>query len=117
MPAGAMLEWLSWLRSPGYLLDHVPDAAARLQRWPGFFESIGFTDDGYAPPRGVQALAACFSPERMRLRILAPRDVGLQKIDHFGFFRPHAGDVLWQDALAFLETWAVPSRRAGEPRA
>lgn len=106
VPPNVMIEWSRWLSSPNYLLDHVPEAAARFRAFPGQFASLGFTDDTYAPPRGVQALAACFDPARTDLRVLAPADVGLPKVDHFGFFRPEGQATLWPDALRHLERWA-----------
>lgn len=105
VPPNALLEWARWLRSPGYLLDHVPGAAERFRRWPGRYVGLGFTDDGYAPPRGVQALAACLDPSRTVTRIVEPSDFGLRAVNHFGFFREHAGDVLWRDALDQLVAW------------
>lgn len=102
VPPNAMLEWTRWLNSPRYLLDHVPQAAERFRAWPGQFVSVGFTDDTYAPPRGVEALAQCFEPSRTQLRILKPSDVGLTRVGHFGFFREHQHEVLWNDCLKHL---------------
>lgn len=116
VPGPAMLEWARWLRSPGYLLDHVPGAAGRFRAWPGQFTSLGFTDDTYAPPRGVQALAACFEPSRTDLRVVEPSAFGMKKVDHFGFFRQHEGDVMWADALSWLERWSEASPASATAR-
>lgn len=106
VPGPALLEWASWLRSPGYLLDHVDGASARFARVQAPVSFLGFTDDDYAPPRGVQAIAACLPASHTTTRILAPRDVGLGAIGHFGFFRPHDASVLWNDAVEHLDRWA-----------
>jgi len=103
VPPKAMLEWTRWLNSPRYLLDHVPGAAERFKAWPGKFVGVGFTDDTYAPPKGVQALAQCFEPSRTQLRIVKPSEVGLAHVGHFGFFREHQHQTLWNDCLNALE--------------
>ncbi|MEZ4408960.1 MAG: alpha/beta fold hydrolase [Polyangiales bacterium] len=105
IPPNAMLEWTRWLKTPRYLLDHVRGAEERFKRFPGELVSVGFTDDTYAAPRGVAALAECYDPSRTSLRMLTPRDAGMKRVDHFGFFRPEAERVLWRDALSHLDRW------------
>lgn len=112
VPPQVALEWAKWLRSPGYLLDHVPGAAERMRAFGGEVQAVGFTDDAYAPPRGVRALTDALDPARTHVRILSPADVRLRSVGHFGFFRPHRGEVLWEDALGHLERWARPAREA-----
>lgn len=85
IPAGVALEWARWGRSPGYLLDHVPDAAARFDRVDCPARAIAITDDGFAPPRAVAAFAACLPGAHVHT--LQPEG----SMGHFGFFKsqPH----------------------------
>lgn len=106
VPGPAMLEWAAWLRSPNYLVDHVPGAAERYRSWPGEYVGVGFTDDTYAPVRGVRALTACYDPERAQLTLHRPCDLGLDEVGHFGFFRPEQGKVLWEPSVRQLRRWA-----------
>jgi predicted alpha/beta hydrolase len=115
VPGPAVLEWTRWMRTSRYLLDHVQGAEARYRDFPAPHEMLGFTDDDYAPPAGVAALAACFSAERTRLRILRPEDVGMQEVGHFGFFRPHEGDTMWRDCAERLDTWAAAEAEPPAP--
>lgn len=103
VPSPAMLEWLKWLSSPRYLLDFVPDAEARFKRYRTPTRVLGLTDDSLAPPRGIEALWRCLDPEIAELSIVKPQHFGMQKVDHFGFFRPHPGLTMWEDCLAWLE--------------
>jgi predicted alpha/beta hydrolase len=112
VPGPAVLEWTRWMRTSRYLLDHVEGAEQRYKRFPAPHEMVGFTDDDYAPPAGVAALAACYTAERTRLRVLSPADMGLDAIGHFGFFKPHDGDALWQDCVTRLAAWAEAAGRA-----
>jgi predicted alpha/beta hydrolase len=118
VPKNVVLEWCRWLTSPGYLLDHVPDAASRLARTRTPVAMVGFTDDTYAPPRGVEAMAACLPASRTELRILAPADLGLDQVGHFAAFRPIRSDggtrphPLWIDVREHLDRWATPATAA-----
>lgn len=111
VPRGVVLEWCRWLSSPGYLLDHVDDAASRLARTAAPVVMLGFTDDTYAPPEGVEAMAACLPASRTTVRIVAPDAWGLKAIGHFDGFRPlrsqaDAPHPLWLDIRDHLHRWA-----------
>lgn len=111
VPYGAMAEWVEWMRTSEYLLPHVPGARERYVNWPGQVSLLGFTDDFYAPPRAVEALGACFDSRRTETRVMAPTEFALGKVGHFGFFRNHAGNILWEDARSRLEGWSNSATR------
>lgn len=97
LPRGVALEWSSWCRNPDYLGDwsgHQAFGAPLL--------SMGFTDDSYAPPRAVAELHNHYGSAEKTLRILSPRDAGLPRIGHFGFFRPEA-QRLWDEVANWLD--------------
>jgi len=112
VPKGVIVEWCRWLNSPGYLLDHVEGAAARFARCRTPSVMLGFTDDTYAPPAGVEAIAACLPSSRTTLRIVDPAEWGQPAIGHFGGFRPvgrgddAAPNPLWTDVREHLRGWA-----------
>lgn len=82
IPGGVALEWARWGRSPGYLLDHVSGARERFGRITCPMRAISVSDDNFAPPRAVQALADCFP--NSEVATLTPTDGPL---GHFGFFK------------------------------
>jgi predicted alpha/beta hydrolase len=106
LPAGVALQWARWCRTRDYLDDW-----SGHQRFQAPLYVLGFTDDPFAPPRAVHALHDRYGSSSQVRRILAPREVGMRRIGHFGFFRPEAAR-LWQDVASWLEQQARdPSRR------
>lgn len=112
LPSGVAREWARWCSSPRYLMDHVADGEARFARFPGQVEVWGFTDDAYGPIPAVRAFKEALPAGRSHLRIIAPADVGVRSIGHFGMFRPTFEDTLWPRARDFLEDCAGRSLAA-----
>jgi predicted alpha/beta hydrolase len=51
----------------------------------------------------VEALARLYPNARWETRRIAPREVGVGSIGHFGFFRERFRDSLWREAADWLE--------------
>jgi predicted alpha/beta hydrolase len=103
LPRGVALEWSRWARTPGCFMGPYEgiekDGFTRL-RIP--ILSFSFSDDLFAPERGVDALHALFENAAIARRHLRPGDVGLRKVGHIGFFQARARDTLWPEVAAFL---------------
>lgn len=102
LPKGVAMEWSKWGSNPQYLFAYdfeVPkqhgDLEVPLLSW-------SFTDDGYAPIRAVKALLNRYEKAEITHRHLAPQDLGVSRIDHFGFFREKFKDSLWAESLQWL---------------
>jgi predicted alpha/beta hydrolase len=110
LPKQVALEWARWGRRRGYLFsDPTLHDAQRLQQYTGVAHLWNVSDDlTYAPPGAVDGLAAQFCRARVARHTLAPADVGLQRIGHFGVFRREAGAVVWPRLLEPIEA-AVPA--------
>lgn len=104
LPAGIALEWARWIRNPEMFFDDptLPERAnfARLEAPLCFMR---FADDAWSSDAGVARLATRF-PRSATARILRvePEDAG-GPIGHFGFFKPRLANVLWPQAMAWLE--------------
>jgi len=109
LPAGVAREWAGWCLQPRYLLDAHPEAAARFAAFRRPVLLYSFSDDGYAPPRTVEALVKLLGGADLEQRRLGPEDVGAP-IGHFGFFRPTFAARLWPEAAHWLAAVL-----AGEP--
>lgn len=97
LPAGVALEWARWCRSPGYLGDYRGHRAFTRP-----LLAFSFDDDPYAPHRAADALHDRYgSVEQVRRRV-APADVGVPRIGHFGFFRAGLVPSLWEEAAGWL---------------
>ena len=102
LPAGVAIEWASWCRHPRYLVGAlgVHEAYARF-RAP--LRAYAISDDPFAPRRAVEALGSLYPNSRWETRPVAPRDLGVKSIGHFGFFRERFRDSLWRETADWLE--------------
>ncbi|KQW48194.1 MULTISPECIES: serine aminopeptidase domain-containing protein [unclassified Roseateles] len=109
LPAGAALEWAAWGRTPGFLFgDDTLSRERAYHRFSGAVHLWDITDDHlFGPAAAVDALAMQFSAARVQRHSIAPADLGVKKIEHFGPFRRDLGAKLWPRLLAPIEA-AVP---------
>jgi predicted alpha/beta hydrolase len=102
LPPGVAIEWASWCRHPQYLVGALGayEAYARV-RAP--LRAYAISDDPFAPLPAVNALAALYPHARWETRRLAPRELGVKSVGHFGFFRERFRDSLWRESVDWLE--------------
>jgi len=103
LPRDVFLEWTRWVGQKRYFFDDPTlTALENFPRYRGKLRAISMTDDPWATEAAVNLLCTGFTgtaPERVDIR---PRDVGAERIGHFGFFRPEHRDTLWRDAADWL---------------
>ena len=109
-PKAASLEWARWCRSPGYLVDHVPDAAERFAAVRARMHMIAVADDHFAPVSSVRALAERLTGASKTVRVVHPEDLGMEAIGHFAPFRPTFADTLWVEIADTLDEFAGETR-------
>lgn len=116
LPAGAALEWAAWGRTPGFLFGDETLARERAyDRFDGIVHLWSITDDHlFGPAAAVDALAAQFSAARVQRHVVAPEDLGVKRIEHFGPFRRDLGERLWPRLLGPIEA-ATPRLAARLP--
>jgi predicted alpha/beta hydrolase len=59
-----------------------------------FFE---LSDDRMVAPAAAARLRAWYPRATVRRRLVAPAELGLRNIGHFGFFRPGPTEMLWAE--------------------
>lgn len=95
LPRGVIRQWRHWCLHPEYLLgvegEPVRQAFAAL-RTP--ISALTFIDDELMSARNSESLLSFYRGAPLRHRRLDPRDVGVDRIGHFGFFRPALAE-LW----------------------
>lgn len=105
LPAGAALEWAAWGRMPGFLFGDDSLARERAyHRFGGPVHLWSISDDHlFGPAAAVDALARQFSAAAVQRHRIAPQELGVKKIEHFGPFRRDLGARLWPRLLAPIE--------------
>jgi predicted alpha/beta hydrolase len=105
LPGGVAREWAWWGRHPYYLHGRLPEEVRQgYERYTGPVRAYGFTDDPYAPDRAVRAFLQLYPNAPSAHRAIAPRELDLRSIGHFGFFKEEAGGLLWHETVAWLRS-------------
>lgn len=101
LPRPLMAQWRRWCLHPDYVAGVEPGAAERYAAVRTPIVSLSFTDDEMMSARNTEAIHDLYlnAPQK-RLR-LSPREAGLARIGHFGFFRQEHRQALWS-------TWLLP---------
>jgi predicted alpha/beta hydrolase len=104
LPRGVALEWARWSRHPEFLTDRA--GTPLREHFQGYRKPVrllAIEDDDFAPVAAVQALAPLYGAEA-QVGVIRPREHGLRRLGHFGFFRKSAPQALWDDALGWLQS-------------
>ncbi|HET9030290.1 MAG TPA: alpha/beta hydrolase [Candidatus Aquilonibacter sp.] len=91
-----LYEWSRWCTSPGYFFDDpaMREVLAHASNMRGPVTMLGISDDPWATPRAIAALAPGFTSAPVTQTQIAPSDFGLGAVGHMGFFRA-ANAALW----------------------
>lgn len=107
VPAGVMRQWRSWCLHRDYLFGVLPaEVRARYAALKLPILSLSFTDDEFLSRRNIESLHACYAGAQVEMQRLAPRDVGVPAIGHFGFFRKRYESTLWPRVAEWLDRQA-----------
>lgn len=103
LPKDVFLEWSRWCRMRRYFFDDPSlDLLENFPRFRGKLRAVGLDDDSWATPPGIDLLMSGFSGADCERQQVHPRDVGVRRIGHFGYFRPEHRDTLWKEAASWL---------------
>jgi predicted alpha/beta hydrolase len=104
LPSAFARQW-SGRRTPEFDSGgaaRVAECIARCRELEGRALALTFTDDGFATVEGARRLMGFLPRIAFEHRVIAPSDVGLPSIGHFGFFRQSAEGALWPPVAAWL---------------
>jgi predicted alpha/beta hydrolase len=88
---------------PGYFFDDPSmDAATRAAGVRGDALVVGFTDDRWATPGQIDALADQLVNATVERRTYDPAQLGVAAIGHMGFFRRGLRQSLWPQITDWL---------------
>jgi predicted alpha/beta hydrolase len=108
IPAGIALQWAARhspeLRPEATTRDasRARSMMARYQSVSGPALAVGFSDDAFATVKGMRRLLASFPSLRAEMMVIAPADVEMRSIGHFGFFRREAAAALWPKVFSYI---------------
>lgn len=115
LPTGAMMQWRRWCLTPEYLLSGEPGAREAYATASYPVLALSFSDDELLHESGSHLLHGAYRQGRVDYRLLDPVVLGLQRIGHFGFFKPQGEAALWPLVGEWLDHAGGVWRRAGAP--
>lgn len=113
LPAGFALQWAR-RTVPEFALtnERARRGLARMRALSLEVLAFTFSDDAFATAAGRERLLGYLPALRVERCTLAPREAGLTRVGHLGFFRRANAHALWPAALAWLLS-VPPGPRAG----
>ncbi len=100
LPKGVMEQWRRWCLHPDYAFGAEGESVQReydAVRLP--IVALSFTDDEYMSERNTESIHGHYRNAPRTMKRIAPRDVGEDRIGHFGFFRRRYENSLWRGVL------------------
>ena len=103
IPAGVFWEWRRWCLSRNYLMDDA--TLPHRDRYATFDKpmlALSFADDPWATRVATDALLGFYAGATREHRHIHPREVGMPRIGHFGFFSRQS-NALWTQVIDWLD--------------
>jgi predicted alpha/beta hydrolase len=97
LPKGVMAQWRRWCLNAEYAVGVEGDAvraAYAAVRAP--IVSLSFADDEMMSAANTESIHGFYSGAPRTMKRIAPQDIGVQRIGHFGFFRAAFESSLWR---------------------
>ena len=108
LPRGVALQWTRWCKHPDYIVDEqgrpMRDGHANI-RIPIF--GLSFEDDEYITKVAIDQLHGFYRNAPVERRHIEPREIGVKRIGHFGFFAERFRANLWPLASDWLAARAA----------
>jgi predicted alpha/beta hydrolase len=104
LPRGVVEQWRRWCLHPEYMIGVEGDAVrADFAGVRTPMLSLSFTDDEMMSATSTEALHGFYANAPIERTRLAPTDIGVKRIGHFGFFRQQFEQSLWPLTTRWLE--------------
>lgn len=100
LPEGVMRQWRRWCLDPEYAVGaEGPEVRAAYAAVRTPIVSISFADDEMMSARNTESIHGFYSGAPRTMKRIAPREIGAERIGHFGFFRAAFEATLWRPHL------------------
>jgi predicted alpha/beta hydrolase len=103
LPHGVMAQWRRWCLHRDYLMSE--GGASWRERYAAVrtpILSLSFTDDEFMSAQNTASLHGFYANAPREMRRIAPADLGVGRIGHFGFFRKQFAQQLWPQVPQWL---------------
>ncbi len=104
LPPDMAQQWRRWSRHKDYVT--ASDGTPLREHYHRFRSPLRFLhiadDKLYGPLKSVQSVANFYANAPRQIVSVAPRDVGVRKIGHFGFFRSTMPRQVWDNTARWL---------------
>ncbi len=100
LPRGVMDQWRRWCLNPEYVVGaEGPGVRAAFAAVSTPITSLSFEDDEMMSARNTASLHGFYVNAPRSMKRISPREVGVHRIGHFGFFRAGCETSLWNRYL------------------
>lgn len=107
LPAGVMQQWRAWCLDRDYCIGVLgPAMRDQYAQVTTPILSLSFTDDEFMSRMNTESMHGFYAGAPREMRRIAPHDIGVRHIGHFGFFRRRYADHLWPQAASWLRRFA-----------
>ncbi len=108
LPAGVVMQWRKWCLDPEYSVGAEGEAARQAYARATFpLHAVSITDDELMTLRGTHRLLGLYPNAPSQVRRLAPGDLGVRRLGHFGPFRSEHESGLWPRMAEWLGALAA----------
>lgn len=103
LPLGVMRQWRRWCLNRDYLVGvEGPRVRETYAAITTPLLSLSFTDDEYMSATSTNNMHGFYASAPREMRRIAPKDIGVKRIGHFGFFRKKFAPTLWPQVSQWL---------------
>ncbi len=114
LPAGVIMQWRKWCLNPRYSVGAEGELARQAYARATFpVMAVSITDDELMTLRGTQSLVSLYENAPAQVERVAPQDVSVRRIGHFGAFRGEHETRLWPRMAQWLQGLGQGGGKAG----
>jgi len=100
LPVGVVRQWRRWCMDPDYAVGaEGPEVRSLFLDVRTPLTSLSFTDDEMMSERNIASIHSFYANAPRTTHRLSPASLGVDKVGHFGFFRPGMEYPLWRAHL------------------
>jgi predicted alpha/beta hydrolase len=103
LPTGVVMQWRKWCLTPGYSVGAEGEAVRKSYANAKFpVHAVSITDDELMTLRGTHTLIDLYVNAPSEVHRLAPADLGVRRLGHFGAFRIEHETRMWPRMAEWL---------------